>query len=236
MEAGWVTNCAGPEFGKFGSTGPGPERTLFKVTDQLVLAIPKEHRPSANSIDHELRQCTKISDLPPAHFVEFLLQGDWSAPYDLKDIPTVKGGLKQFRPDRVWVRVEAESWRDEHFPAEVQQKIDQEIDQHTWRFTNNDGAPTFEVGALTCTRSYCYGSRNETELYVPRFTYHKYAYTSFVLVQGDYPSSRYGRIHVYWQAWTSDISHGMEIDETVWKTLAEWNALPITETQTEPHS
>jgi hypothetical protein len=43
MEAGWVTNCAGPEFSKFGGAGPGPERPLFKVTDQLVLAIPKEH-------------------------------------------------------------------------------------------------------------------------------------------------------------------------------------------------
>jgi hypothetical protein len=231
-----VTNCAGPEFGKFGGAGPGPDRPLFKVTDQLVLAIPKEHRPSANSIDHELRQCTKISDLPPAHFVEFMIQGNWSADYDLKDIPAIKGGPKQLRPDRVWVRIEAESWRDEHFPAEEQQKIDQEIDQHTWRFTNNEGSPTFGVGALTCTRSYCYGSGNKTEPDVPRFTYHEYAHASFVLVQGDYPSSMYGRIHVYWQAWTSDISHGMDIDETIRKTLAEWNVLLVTRPQIGPRS
>ena len=239
LERGWVTNCAGPDFSKFahnGAPGPGPDRPLFRINDQLVLAVPKEHRPDSEIIPREPITCTKVSDLPEVHWVEFLVQGDWSAGYEPKEIPNDKGGLKQFRPDRVWVRIEAESWRDENFTLEHQREINQEIDQHTWRFANPDGASTFEVGALTCTQSYCYGSANKNKPDVPRFNYHKYAYTSFVLVQGDYPSSRYGRIHVYWQAWTSDISHGTDIDDTVWKTLAEWNVPALKEPQSGPRS
>lgn len=112
----------------------------------------------------------------------------------------------------------------------------QEVDQLLWKSRHNESEPKFEVGPLTCLEksSYCYGNGTKTDPDVPRFTYHKYPFTSFVLLQGDYPSSRYGRIHVYWQTWTSDISHGLDINEAIWKTLAEWNLLNNTHDQTGP--
>lgn len=130
LDWGWVTNCAGPEFTKFGGSGPGPERPVFKVTDQLVLAVPKKYHPSAGSIDREPRECRKISDLPPANHVEFVMQGDWSAGYRLQDIPTYKDGTKRFWPDRVWVRIEPEhvstlSPEEQQKNAEIGQSLDQ---------------------------------------------------------------------------------------------------------------
>ena len=51
-QLGWA-NCVGPEFNKFAldsETGPGPELPVFKLTRQLVLAVPKKYLPNAGSL------------------------------------------------------------------------------------------------------------------------------------------------------------------------------------------
>src|ERR1700758_2804626 len=78
LEWGWVTNCTGPEFNKVSQdsgSSPGPDRPVFKINDQFVLAVPKKNRPYANKLDHEPRECKKISDLPPVVFLAFVFAG-----------------------------------------------------------------------------------------------------------------------------------------------------------------
>src|SRR5580698_6612236 len=96
LKNGWVTNCAGPVFtlgAQPGSSGTDTERPVFRINDQFVLAVPKSNAPFGASIDREPRECKKISDLPPAHFLSFEISGSWSAPYRSEDIPIV-GGTK----------------------------------------------------------------------------------------------------------------------------------------------
>jgi hypothetical protein len=237
LEAGWVTNCTGPAFTKFGIPRPGAERPVFKITNQLVLAVPREHWPDASSIDAEPTQCTNISDVPQAHFVTFYIQGDWSSGYKPEDIPNEPGGSrKMFRPDSVWVRVEPEQ------PSTLSPDEEKKVAQMVWEYRHLDNEGTFESGGLTCPipklqQPYlCYGAGTKTDPDVPIFMYDKYKFTPFVRLKGDYPSSKYGRIHIYWSTWTSDMSHGIDIDKAVWRTLAEWNLLPEAETQTVPRS
>jgi hypothetical protein len=76
---GWVTNCSGAEFSQFsqsGGSGLGPDRPVFKINDQLVIAVPKINSPSANGIDSAPRACRKRSDLPPVNFLVFTNPGD----------------------------------------------------------------------------------------------------------------------------------------------------------------
>ena len=74
---GWVTNCSGPEFSKFSpnrNAGPGPARPVFRLNDQLVLAVPTKNMPSAGRIDDELRACRtscRRSLIPGARFCRF---------------------------------------------------------------------------------------------------------------------------------------------------------------------
>src|ERR1700686_5503623 len=78
---GWVTNCSDPEFSKFSQTsgaGPGPARPVFRINDQLVLAVPKNNGPSAGRIEREPRECRTISDLPKVPYLYFVIRGNWS--------------------------------------------------------------------------------------------------------------------------------------------------------------
>lgn len=236
LQWGWVTNCAGPEFSKFGGPGPGPELPVFRITDQLVVAVPKKNRPNAGSIDQEPRECRQISDLPPADHLEFIVQGDWSAGYDLADVPTVEGGLKEFRPDSVWVRVERQ--RLSTLSPEDQRKMDQVLRESQQSLY----VGTREIGGLTCLiskyqdvgmRPYCSGHRSPGDSDVTKVTLKlDTPNTHFILIQADYSSLRYGGIHVYWQTWTSEASHWREIEAAIFKSLADWNLVNTTKAQT----
>ncbi len=93
LENEWVTNCVGLEFSQFsqdGKVGPGPERPVFKVNDQLVLSIPTKNRPSADKFDHAPRECRQIGDLPPAPYLYFVIWGNWSAGYRTEEVPSAE--------------------------------------------------------------------------------------------------------------------------------------------------
>jgi hypothetical protein len=243
LEAGWATNCAGPEFSRYGISGPGPDRPVFKVTDRLVLAVPKENRPRAASIPQEPRECRKISDLPPAHFVQFLLQGDWSTGYGPEDIPTNRDGTKRFWPDRVFVRIEPEH------VSTLSQEDQRKNAQVGWDMRHDPTEKKFEIDGLRCAvpkfkispasyfcRAPGTAADPDADPEVLTLRYFPESAPPFVLIQANYRSPRFGKTHVYWQVWTSDISHALEIDSAIWKSLSEWNLLPTPEAQTGPRS
>jgi hypothetical protein len=242
LEAGWVTNCAGPEFSQYGRVAPGPDQPVFKATDQLVLAVPKANRPRAASMSRQPGECKKISDLPPAHFVQFLLQGNWSAGYRPEDIPTFRDGTKRFWPDRVFVRIEPEHVNT--LSPEEQRKGA----QLGWDMRHDPTEKKFEIDGLRCSvpkwmTSGAYFCRApgaaadpDADPEVLTLKYFPNSAAPFILIQANYRSPRYGKTHLYWQVWTSNISHALEIDGAIWKTLSEWNLLPTPEAQNGPRS
>jgi hypothetical protein len=232
LERGWVTNCVGPEFGRFaqkGAAGPGPDRPVFRINDQLVVAVPKKNQPVANSIDRPPAQCRNVHDLPPAGFLFFAFVGNWSTGYKPEDVPSAAG--ERVRPDLVSVRIQPEAPSTQS--AEERQKIDTIMREQQRNFYEERR----EIGGLTCLvpkmRSFpyieCSGSRpGDSDLVKLRF---KQVNASFVLLQADYASSRYGGIHVYWQTTTSDVSHWRDVEEEVWRLLTDWDLLNTTESQ-----
>jgi hypothetical protein len=142
---GWVTNCSGAEFARFsqgGGSGPGPDRPVFKINDQLVLAVPKKNWPSAH-IDAEPRECKKASDLPPADFLYFVIQGSWSTGYGPEDIP-IESGTKMFLPDVATVRIERS------IPSKFSEEEQQKIKQRLSAIQQQNSTGTRDVGGLTC--------------------------------------------------------------------------------------
>jgi hypothetical protein len=204
--------------------GQRSKRPVFKVNDQLVLAVPVANLPSASGIDSEPAHCKAIGDLPPAKYLTFAISGDWSAGYKPQDIPTVGTG-KQFTPDVVAVRVQPE------FDNSSLEEKDQD-QQMIMGAVQQDSIGTIQLGRLTCFLSKwsamdtsCFGGRSVSEANFMRVRYGRYAATPFVLVIADYPSIRYGGIHVFWKTWTLDPSHIPDIDEVIWKSIDEWNLL-----------
>jgi len=226
---GWVTNCSGPEFGRLPrgeNVGLGPERPVFRVTDQLVPAVPKGNWPSAGRLEHQPRECHAISDLPQVNHLYFVIQGNWTGSYNPNDIPSA-GGKKEFLPDAVTVRIEP--LPPNKFSIEEQREVDQRVAKH-W----NDLANKHEIGGLICGRDYippdpsrkggwtCHGQRTPSDPDIIKLDTKSYR-SPFVLIDADYESSHYGGIHVYWMVWTSDVVHARDIDQAIWKSLAEWN-------------
>jgi hypothetical protein len=226
LKNGWVTNCTGPAFSAFPQNAkavPGAEQPLFKINDELVLAIPKKNWPSAAGIDSEPTVCRNINDLPSAPYVTFVVSGNWSEGYGPKDVPML-GGSKQFQPDVVAVRVEQESNK---LSAEEERQRQLSLKENL----QQDSTGLRTVGPLTCLVpknwgpewTVCLGSPSEADAYFTVLRYRSYDATPFILVLADYPSSRYGRIRVYWKAWTSDVSHVADIDAAVWKSIEDWS-------------
>jgi hypothetical protein len=229
LENGWVTNCTGPAFSQFSqnsNAGPGPERPVFKINDQLVLAVPKKNWPSAGKLDREPPECRQISDLPLAPYLYFVIWGNWSAGYKPEDVPIV-GGKKEFQTDAVTVRIERE------IPSKLSVADQQRFDRVRREGLQHDSTERREIGGLTCfvpegwgpVWGYCSGSRTKADPDVTELRYRKDSAIPFVLLLADYPSSRHGGIHVYWQVWTSDVSHVLDIDAAIWKSIEEWDLL-----------
>jgi hypothetical protein len=238
---GWVTNCSGPDFSKFSqtsSTGPGSSRPVFRVTDQLVLAVPKGNWPSAGRIEHQPRKCRAISDLPQVHYLYFVIQGNWSGVYNPNDVP-LAGGKKAFLPDAVTVRVEREP--PSKLSTEEQRGMDQIGAKH-W----NDLPNKREIGGWICGRYFmprdpntkggwtCHGQRAPSDPDTIRVETKSYKSSPFVLLDADYESSHYGGIHVYWMVWTLDVAHARDIDQAIWNSLTEWNLIDNNDTPSSP--
>jgi hypothetical protein len=234
---GWATNCSGPEFSRFsqgGGAGPGPNRPVFKINDQLVLAVPKTNWPSAH-IDALAKECRKISDLPPADFLYFVIQGNWSEGYRPEDIPIV-GGTKMFLQDVATVRIERTT------PSKFSEEEQQEIKRILREAQQENTIGTREIGGLTCRIPkppmnwfHCNGNRTAADPDGTKLEYRTYPSTPFVLVIADYDSSQYGGIHVYWKAWILDASRALDVDRAVWNSLADWNLVTEPENKIEPH-
>jgi hypothetical protein len=232
LKNGWIMNCAGSAFSgtlKYDRAGKASLMPAFRINDQLVLAVPTSNSPSANSIASEPSECRKLTDLPLVAYLSFAIQGDWSAGYKPKDV-LATGGSLQFLPDAVGVRIELEFSK---FSVEEQRQR-QELLAGTAR---RDSIGMQEIGSLTCFVSKnqqdwtgCFASPAQSTDFT-RIRIRKYRTTPFILVLADYPSLRYGGIHMFWKAWTSDLSHVPDIDAAIWKSIEEWNLLKTAESQ-----
>jgi len=187
---------------------------------------PKDFSPRSSRIDLEPRECRQISDLHAVGHVEFIIRGDWSSEHNVVDISNVSGNLKSFRPDRVWVRIEPER------PSQLSPAEQEQFNEARGKALQRESVGTREIGGLTCfvsnyagVKHFCSGHRSPTDLDTTTVTLKFDASTSFVLIQADYPSLRYGCVHIYWQAWTSDASHWRDIEEAIWNHVADWNLL-----------
>jgi hypothetical protein len=203
LENGWVTNCSGPEFSKFSpnrNVDPGTVRPVFRINDQLVLAVPTKNVPSAGRIEDEPSACRTIADLPEVPYLYFVIQGGWSGVYKPEDVP-LSGDRKRFRPDAVTVRIEREP------PSTLSVDDQREIDRSVSKFWHEDlrWNPQ-DFGGLTCGKMadavpspnmgamLCSGHRAPSDPEDIRFDTHSYGITPFLLLQADYRSSHYGGI------------------------------------------
>jgi hypothetical protein len=238
-DRGWVTNCTGPRFSRaIRNDGAGHQTILpvFKITDQLVVAVPTANKPVANSIGTEPIECRKISDLPSIHYLTFVMDGEWSAGYKAEDIQTVDG-VKQFQPDVVGVRIEREAPNGRSVEEEQRRQNER---ANVWR---SESTGVRQFGDLSCfvptpAAIYfnCTGHRSKADpdVVVLRFRA-DIPGTRFKLVQANYPSFRYAGIRVYWQAWILDASRALEVDAAVWNALEKWNLLDTPNPAAEHH-
>jgi hypothetical protein len=226
---GWVTNCVGPAFNRFakdGKPGPGPNQPVFRINDQLVLAVPTDNRPYADKIERQPRECRKTTDLPPAHFLRFVIVGNWSAGYRPEDIPP-EDGHKQFDPDYVNVRIEPAI----NAPSTWTPEEEREAEQTLAKSMQDNYTGTTEIGGMTCFvpkpgvgAFSCSGRRSKSDPDVIKLGFMGHAAPHFVLIQAQYVSSRYGGLQVYWDAWTTDPPiHALDIDAAIWKSIEDWN-------------
>jgi hypothetical protein len=156
--------------------------------------------------------------------------------YTVQDIPTYRDGRKRFRPDRVFVRIEPEP------VSPLSQEEQRKNAQSGWNLRHDPTEKKFEISGLRCAVAkwklplvsyFCRvrgtGADPDADPEVLTLRYFPESAPPFVLIQADYTSPRYGKTHLWWQVWTSDISHALEIDNAIWNLLSEWN-LP-TETE-----
>jgi len=182
-----------------------------------------KNRPSAAGIHNVPRDFNKLSDLPPAPFLTFVISGNCSSGYKPEDVPIVDGH-RQFQPDVVGVRVEPEFSTFSVGDEQQRQLSIKEDLQH-------DSTGVREYSGLTCfvpknfgpEWGVCKGTPTKADANFTSLRYRTYGTTPFILVLADYPSSRYGRIHIFWQAWTVDLSNVPAIDAAIWESMEEWN-------------
>jgi len=156
-------------------------------------------------------------------FLYFAISGKWSQGYKPEDVLTVNG-TPQFQPDVVTVRIEP-STPDLRSAGEKEKLKEEQRKYHEdFYFGARD------VGGLTCYTpkppnpfSDCSGNRGSSDSDVVKLQYRDYSATPFLLVQAQYTSARYGGVVVYWQAWILDVSHALDIDATIWKSIEDWN-------------
>lgn len=215
---GWA-NCTGPEFNKFAldsETGPGPELPVFRINRELVLAVPKKYFPSAGSLGHEPRTCTKLIDLLTVNDLYFYVFGNWSAVKSndrLVDTPAPVPGVG---PNRVTVRIDRALPQPQRYAEELKgwEKLDRQRDAEF-------GAAARAISGLRCA-NWCEGF-NGFETVSLRY----WQRDGFVEIHASYNTKRYGGLQVWWRANVSDLSQWQSIEREIWERVAEWRVLDL---------
>jgi hypothetical protein len=85
-------------------------------------------------------------------------------------------------------------------------------------------------GALLCS-----GHRSSTDSDTIKFRASaNESKTPFVWIDAEYRSMRYGGLHVCWNVWTLDLAHALDIDQAIWRSIAEWNLVKKNDTAFSP--
>ena len=156
------------------------------------------------------------------------LQGKWSSGYNPNDVPTVDGTAQapHVQPDRVNVRIERPPPHP-RWSAEERKQWEQ-IDRQEQQTFN---AKAREIAGLKCA-DWCVGPAGVDTVHLRYWQ----RGPSFVEIHASYTSSRYGGLLVWWHTYTSDISHWRDVDDEVWRLVAQWNLLDNAESATGQHA
>jgi hypothetical protein len=196
---------------------------VFRINGQLVVAVPKQNRPSSVQIKRAPAQCRQFIHLPSVPFLEFVIWGSWSGTYRPEDVPGVDGmDAKHVRPDLLWVRIEPLR-RTDLSPEAVTRRLEERGREADLR-----GEKKREVGGLTCRGfgpnmpPYLCLEKSDSASDLVKLQYRQ-ANQAFVQIFADYTTSQFGGIHIYWKVVTSDVARWKDIDREIRGRLAEWN-------------
>lgn len=218
---GWITNCVGPEFDRAGKGSQAvieTTRPVFKITDELVLAVPVENSPSASELANPPKVCNRLTDVPPINYLTFVIRGNWSRGYSSEDL---RMGQRdpQFVPDVVAVRLEAETARPISADEELQFKaLEKSADEVLYSGTTS-------LNGMECKipkyggGGYCTGSHHDPDLQV---FYNEYSSTPFVFVNANYRTAQFNGVRVYFQLWTLHPESIPDVDAAIWEYLNQW--------------
>jgi hypothetical protein len=101
--------CRGPDFREPLSdpdSAPDEPRSIFRMSDQVVLAIPRHYLggPWDENLPGTILHCGSISDLPQIQHLYIRIRGRWSGTYDVRELPRDNNGDLEY-PDIVGLDV-----------------------------------------------------------------------------------------------------------------------------------
>jgi len=95
--------CRGPDFREVQpdpDSAPDEPRSIFRMSDQMVLAIPRHYLggPWDENLPANIVHCGSISDLPQIQHLYIRFKGRWSGTYDVRELPRDNNGDLEY-PD-----------------------------------------------------------------------------------------------------------------------------------------
>ena len=208
----WVTHCEGPAFHdvtKSPTYGDYETGLVAKVSDKLILALPKNAAPTYLGPDPASTRCTRPQDLPENAYVGFFVV---LSPTGYDAATPIQQSREE---DRVRVRV----WTEKHatfvHPAAfLNQLLDEQSSQGPLKEK--------EVLGLNCYGNYCnycFGNSSPgdtPDIYVSL----RPGGWSADMLSTDYPG-----VGIHWQTSDKNLPRWKDIAGLVATRLREWNAL-----------
>jgi hypothetical protein len=95
--------CRGSDFREVQpdpDSAPDEPRSIFRMSDQMVLAIPRHYLggPWDENLPATIAHCGSISDLPQIQHLYIRIKGRWSGTYDVRELPRDNNGDLEY-PD-----------------------------------------------------------------------------------------------------------------------------------------
>ena len=231
-----VKNKADDEYSR---TWPGADQpALFKLKENLILAIPPEHQQFWLQGDKVVRgkvPFEKILLVPLIGFQMFLPDfSGYTAKNFKSDFDENLIDVKYIEPANI---NEMLSGAPGYYPANQLNNLIQSNDVNINNFTDLFGLKCFNTiekgntlhkdDKADLQSKYCLGEVNRgngvekllLEIHVPPYP----DWVKYPMMRTKYFSSKYGGVHVFWLAHIKHLEHWREIDQQVWNYIDAWN-------------
>jgi hypothetical protein len=101
--------CSGPDFREpppDPDSAPNEPRAIFRMSDQIVLAIPRHYLggPWDEHLPTTIANCGSIRDLPPIQHLSIRISGTWSGTFNERELPKDNNGDVE-HPDQLHLDV-----------------------------------------------------------------------------------------------------------------------------------